>query len=228
VNADLRPLLLAKKDWAPPWPLKDKDWARLAKIVELPDVARDDLASVLGLGRSLVKIEPTLTPPNVTKKNLAKTRGYAERLLNDLYLIVDMRRPGAKGEVLMALISPPDDTERPEGFHPPAHMSAYQILMKHVECVSSLAKWLALAEQRLPAAKTGDKNFGAYTVTGNIDVLLKRHRGGRGLARDKKDDRGEEFLEACFKIIGVDAKVKAASMIERLVRDRGKVSTKKT
>jgi hypothetical protein len=176
--------------------LAEVEWKRLAKIVGLPDAARSDLESILGDGKFLVELQPKLTQPNLTKGALANPYGY-----------------GSSAEVLMALMG--DPTTR--------SLAAFFSLDEHIKHVASLAKWLAVAERRLPAGKRGDKNYGAYIVTGGIDVLLKRFRGeDRGLARDKKDDPGEEFLEACLKMIG--AKVTAAGMIERLVRERGKVS----
>ena len=107
-------------------------------------------------------------------------RRHAEALLKGLSpAVADPYGWDGAGEVLMALMG--DPTTR--------SLAAYFSLDEHIKHVASLAKWLAVAERRLPTGKRGDKNDGACVVTGSIDILLRRHRR-RGLARDKKDDPG--------------------------------------
>ena len=69
-----------------PFPLSDSDWARLSKLVGLPDEARADearaeLENILGQAKFLAELDETLSAPYETREGVAALRRRAERLL---------------------------------------------------------------------------------------------------------------------------------------------------
>ncbi len=197
-----------------PLRLAEKEWKRLAEIVGLPDAAREQLEFILGDGKFYQEHEQTSLPPHAIKKELKKTLAQVEALLAGL------QRCLANEGVLMALVSPPEGVSG-------GRWKAFWAFRDQIAGIQSLSRWLALAEQRTPASRRGNKTTGAYFVAKCVDLLLLEHLG-YGLRRDAKNgDPGEDFLDACLTAIG--ATVSAATMIRRIALERsGKVPLEKS
>ncbi len=208
------------RDWKP-FSLNDDQWARLAGIVALPAEARGELQKILGRGAFVGKLEPSIAAPHETKKRLAAIRRRCEALLAEL-----RRSVANHGDVLMALLSPPESADNSQHLGaPPVRLEGLRSLDRHVACVQSLATWLSAAEARMPKGKTGDKTLGPYYITRDIDELLWHYMKRRLTSGVKKSDPDEEFLGECFALVG--AQVTPAAMIRRIASERrGKVSFK--
>jgi hypothetical protein len=197
-------------DIPPPVRLDDDDWKRLAKMVSLPETAREQLERLLGLGRFFVERVSSTPASHAMKKRLSAISEKADSLAADL------RGCAGDMDVSAALVEP----QVQWASAPAPRLAAHRSLEKHIETVDSLAKWFRAARDRLPDSKKGNKTAEIHKFVADIDWLL-RERTGKGLTRG--NNPGEGFLRECLDILGFNITTEAA--IRKLTSKRnGKVS----
>jgi hypothetical protein len=67
-----------------PFPLENDDWTRLAKIADLREAARPELANILGWGEFLKGIDAASKPAHVTRERLSELHRKARELHEEI------------------------------------------------------------------------------------------------------------------------------------------------
>jgi hypothetical protein len=80
-----------------PFPLKDRDWTRLAALAGLPEAARPELANILGMGEFLAGVDAASEPAHATRECLSELHRKAGALHDEIISACKI------GEVLNAL-----------------------------------------------------------------------------------------------------------------------------
>jgi hypothetical protein len=201
--------LLAGVDQDRPFPrfrLKDEQWREIAILSGIPqgaNEARHHIETTIGLFRQFQTSDLDRVTPAKIREEFEAVAVLAQDLDDRLRKLVEVRDAYTALTGAPSLYSPLDRLTDFAGPHQSEHLPSsvqgmtgldgQRRLLKVLDVVLGLPKWLLVAAHRVEADKRGPKAANVYWLVGNLDGIRELFTGKK-ITRSYKDDRSKKYI----------------------------------
>ena len=191
--------------------LSDLEWNRIAETSSLPAEARQIVEEVIALFRRFEKTNRNTAYE--TRGRLQALRKHALSLHKKLLKVINI--PDAHYALTVFL--------EPARGWPPSHFSATRLdghrrLEHSMQTIEELARWLALARERVPSLRSGASRRAANILwlVGSLDAIWQKFTRRKITRSNKRNDLSRQYITTVCHI--ADSKIMAGTIEHAMQR----------